>query len=257
MSAVDRNRVVFSAIRLLVSLVGLAAIAWVASVVSIFRLDSYVAKTATRVISGDRFRDDAWDLIEINAKDLAYSSIRPSSVAKLAVIQLRGAERVLPRESGQQAQSRLSEQARLVEDALRNTPGDGFLWLTLFWVSDRNGATANDKWRFLRRSYELSPNEGWIGLKRNPIVLDSFATLPDDIAENAMQELTHLVHSGLHAEAAKIIAGPGLPVNKLLLRRLRALGPVDRAALARDLSNRDGFEDVAKELGVDSAAPYR
>ena len=158
-------------------------------------------------------------------------------------------------ENSQEVQSRFQELAGLTKDALRNTPTDGFLWLTLCWVSDRSGAAINDRWRFLRSSYQMSPNEGWIGLKRNPFVLNHFATLPDDIAEDAVQELMHLVRSGLHAEVAQIIAGPGLPINKLLLRRLRALGLADRVALARSLSNSDGFEDAAKELGVESPAP--
>jgi hypothetical protein len=253
-AVVDRNW--HAGIRLLVPLFGLAAIAWAASVFPIFRLDSAVANTAARVIAGDRFRNDVWESIELKFKDVSYQSIKPSLLAKLAVIHLRGAETAPSREDSRQVQSRLLELAGLTKDALRNAPTDGFLWLTLCWINDRSGEAADDRWRFLRSSYRLSPNEGWIGLKRNPFTLGRFMTLPDDLAENAVQELTHLVRSGLHAEAAEIIAGPGLPINRLLLRRLKVLDQTDRAILAGRLSSKDGFEDVARELGVEPPASH-
>jgi len=257
MFAADRSRLIFPAIRFLVPLLGLAAIAWAASVFSTAWLGSDVAKTAARVVSGDRFRNDIWESIEFKFRDISHQAVKPSLLAKLAVIHLRGVETALSSENNLQVQSRLLELTGLTKDALRNTPTDGFLWLTLGWISERNGEAADDKWRFLRSSYRMSPNEGWIGLKRNPFALGRFTGLPDDLAEDALQELVHLVRSGLHAEAAEIIAGPGLPISKLLLRRLKVLPEVDGAALVRGLSNKDGFEDVAKELGQESRAPHR
>lgn len=257
MSAVDRNRPVFLGIRLVVPLLGLAAMAWAASVFPMARLGSDVARMATRVISGDRFRNETWESIELKFKDISYQAIKPSLLTKLAVIRLRGVETELPGLNNQQAQARLLELTGLIKDALRNAPTDGFLWLTLSWISERSGAAGDDRWRFLRSSYRMSPNEGWIGLKRNPFALGRFTTLPDDLAEDAVQELTHLVRSSLHREAAEIIAGPGLPIHELLLRRLKVLDQADRVVLAGLLSRKDGFEDVAKELDVERPAPRR
>ena len=257
MFAADRSRLIFPAIRFLVPLLGLAAIAWAASIFSTAWLGSDVAKTAARVISGDRFRNDIWESIELKFRDVSHQAVKPSFLAKLAVIHLRGAETALPRENSQQVQSRFVELTGLTKDALRNTPTDGFLWLALSWMSEPNGEAAGDKWRFLRNSYRMSPSEGWIGLKRNPFALARLAVLPDDLAEDVIQELMHLVRSGLHAEAAEIIAGPGLSINKLLLRRMKVLDQSDRVILAGRLSNKDGFEDVAKELGVEPPAPRR
>jgi len=257
MSAVDRNRPVFLGIRLVVPLLGLAAMAWAASVFPMARLGSDVARMATRVISGDRFRNETWESIELKFKDISYQAIKPSLLTKLAVIRLRGVETELPGLNNQQAQARLLELTGLIKDALRNAPTDGFLWLTLSWISERSGAAGDDRWRFLRSSYRMSPNEGWIGLKRNPFALGRFAALPDDLAEDAVQELTHLVRSSLHREAAEIIAGPGLPIHELLLRRLKVLDQADRVVLAGLLSRKDGFEDVAKELDVERPAPRR
>lgn len=251
MSAIDRNRLAFSAVRLLVPLLGLASVVWAASVFSMARLDSDVARMATRIASGDRFKSEIWKSIELKFSDVSRQSIKPSILAKLATIHLRGIENALPGESNQQVQSRLIELAGLTKDALRETPTDGFLWLVLSWISERNGEAVDDKWRFLRSSYQLSPNEGWIGIKRNPFAVSRFAALPDDLAEDAMQELMHLVRSGLHSEAAEIIAGPGSSISKLLLRRLKVLDQTDRVILAGRLANKEGFEDAAKELGIE------
>ena len=257
MFAGDRSRLIFPATRCLVPLLGLAAIAWAASVFSIAWLGSDVAKTAARVISGDRFRSDIWQSIEFKFRDISHQAVKPSLLAKLAVIHLRGVETAPSGENNQQVQSRLLELTGLTKDALRNAPTDGFLWLTLCWISERSGEATDDRWRFLRSSYRMSPNEGWIGLKRIPFALSRFPALPDDLAEDAIRELMHLVRSRLHAEAAEIIAGPGLPISKLLLGRLKALDQADRVILAGLLSSKDGFEDVAKELGVEPPASRR
>jgi hypothetical protein len=254
MSVADRNWLIFPT-RFLVSLLGLAAIAWAASVFSIDRLDTDVAKMATRIVSGDRFRNEIWESIERKFGDIPKQAVKPSFLAKLAIIHLRSVEAAAFGDN-QKVQSGLRALTGLTSDALRNTPTDGFLWLTLCWISERSGEAAEDKWRFLRSSYRNSPNEGWIGLKRNSFALGRFAALPDDLAEQAILELMHLVRSGLHAEVAEIIAGPGLSVNKLLLHRLKMLDPPDRVMLAERLSGKVGFEDVATELGVEPPAAH-
>ena len=251
------GRTVLVSIRLVVALFGLSAIAWAFSVFSIVRLDTYVVRTATSVISGNRFGKDVWDLIETKFKDVSDQSIKPSSLRGLMVIRLRDVETRLSQEPHEQVQPQLFELARLTKDALRNTPTDGFLWLTLCWISDQRGEPAGDAWRFLRSSYRMSPNEGWIGLKRSPFALSHFTTLPGDLAEDAVQELMHLVHSRLHAEAADIISGPGFPVRTLLLRRLRALDQADKVILAGLLSKKDEFEDAGKDLGIEPPATAR
>jgi hypothetical protein len=254
MFAADRSRLIFPAMRFVIPLLGLAAIAWAASVCSITWLDSDVTKIAARIVSGDRFRNDIWKSIESKFRNISHQSVKPSVLAKLAIIQLRGVETVLSAENGGQVEPRLAELTALSKAALRNTPTDGFLWLTLCWISERSGGTAADRWRLLRSSYRMSPNEGWIALKRNPFALGRFTTLPDDLAEDAVRELIHLVRSRLHAEAAEIIAGPGLSINKLLLRRLKVLDQADRVILAALLSSKNGFEDVARELGIEPPA---
>jgi hypothetical protein len=257
LAAAAPGRTALVGTRIVVALVGFSAIAWAVCVSSIVRLDSYVVKTAARVISGSSFGKDAWDSIELRFKDVSDQSIKPSSLKGLMIIHLRDVETRLAREPRQQVQPQLFELAGLTKDALRNTPTDGFLWLTLCWISEQVDESAEHRWRFLRSSYRMSPNEGWIGLKRNPFALGRFAVLPGDLAEDAVQELMHLVRSRLHSEVADIIAGPGSPARKQVMDRLRTLDQADRIILAGILSRKDGFEDAAKELDVEPPAPHR
>jgi hypothetical protein len=92
-------------------------------------------------------------------------------------------------------------------------------------------------------SYQLGPNEGWIALKRNPIALANFATLPPDLAEAGISEFVALVRSHLYSEAGDIVAGQARPIRGLLFARLWDIKEADRQAFANLLYDR-GLDDI-------------
>jgi hypothetical protein len=71
----------------------------------------------------------------------------------------------------------------------------------------RNGFRPDDV-KYLRMSYRLDPNEGWIALKRNRLAFEKFDQLSTDLAESAIGEYVALVKSGLYEQAAEILSGP-------------------------------------------------
>jgi hypothetical protein len=84
-------------------------------------------------------------------------------------------------------------------------------------------------------SYELGRYEGWIALKRNRLALAIFPSLPGDLAELAVSEFVALVRSGLYAEAADIVAGPGKMLRGALFSRLKDLSDSQRREFAKVL----------------------
>ena len=126
-----------------------------------------------------------------------------------------------------------------VDAALAHSPTDSFTWLVAFWLRRlRFEPTANDS-RLLRMSYWSGPNEAWIAVRRNPVALGVFPSLPDDLADQALSEFVRLLRSRLYTEASNILAGPGWAIREQLLSRLSQVDEVDRRGFARALRSKD------------------
>jgi hypothetical protein len=76
------------------------------------------------------------------------------------------------------------------------------------WMKNALHGFKLDHLEYLRMSYLMGPNEGWIALKRNVLALAVFERLPLDVAEMAIRELANLLSSGLIREAGGIFTGP-------------------------------------------------
>ena len=62
--------------------------------------------------------------------------------------------------------------------ALSCAPADPFAWLVLFWLDVRRHGVEAGKFSYLRLSYDLGSNEGWVALWRNQLAMKLFAALP-------------------------------------------------------------------------------
>jgi hypothetical protein len=144
----------------------------------------------------------------------------------------------------------LPEAEKAVQAALAETPTSSYMWLAEYWLKHRRGEPAGRDLQLLDMSYRTGPNEGWIAQRRNPIALSGFASLPKDLAERSLAEFTGLVRSGLYADAANILAGPGWPVREMLLRGLTQLDEGDRRRFARALEAKD-LEEVVVVPGLE------
>ena len=107
-----------------------------------------------------------------------------------------------------------------------------------------NGAKA-DYLKYLRMSYQLGPNEGWIGLKRNRVTFAASDKVPFDMAEYAINEFVGLVEMGFYEQAAEIFTGPAWRVREQLLPRLKNI----------DERHRRAFADILYTKGYDVAVP--
>lgn len=94
-------------------------------------------------------------------------------------------------------------------------------------------------------SYIVGPNEGWVAVLRNYVAISYFSELPKDMEDAAVTEFKDLVASAYYEQALETLAGPGWPVQDLLLRRLEDIPEEARRRFTR----------AANELGYDFAAP--
>ena len=105
----------------------------------------------------------------------------------------------------------------------------------LYWVEINRNGFQPDYLKYLRLSYQLGPNEGWIALKRNGYALAIFRRLPPDLAQMVIAEFANLLNSGFDDAVVKIFEGPGWSQRALLLPQLKGVAEIHREAFAKAL----------------------
>jgi hypothetical protein len=213
---------------------GATAVGWGAVTFPMFWQQAPVERIAARVVEGDPFAPEALAqrLPAIAAIEHSDHCRAPATHAA-AVIRLRMAEDVFAAADAGRIDGALNSLRDSVRLSLACSPSDPFLWLILYWVENAIDGFRQDHLAYLRMSYLLGPNEGWIALKRSPFALAVYERLPPDMAEMAANEFARLLASGFVREAATLFTGPGWRNRNALLPRLRLVPEVAREAFAR------------------------
>lgn len=229
--------------RMILALGGATAIAWVVTVFPVFRFENAIDQTAKGIIGGEAFSPDVLTAVEALSETNRSVMRRSSELSKAAVLRLRHAEDEIRSGEPKRAEQEYKSAGRMVHDALRNAPSDPFLWLVLFSLDSNRNGVRPDNLRFLRTSYELGPNEGWIATRRSGIAFAHFAVLPNDLAEKAISDFVGLVRWGMVDQAADIASGPAQALRSILFPRLKGLTDERRRAFAAVIYRRE-LDDV-------------
>lgn len=223
--------------------VGICVIAWSFSVFPVFRLQAPLSDAEQRILSAENFNGAQLDAIRWQLTKSQERQFSPSGSISNAVIRLRLLEREL-QQAGRIETPDLPDTEKAVLAALAISPTNSYMWLAEYWLRHRRGEPASDELQLLDMSYRTGPNEAWIAQRRNPIALSAFASLPKELAERPVSEFAGMVRSGLQADAANILAGPGWPAREVLVHGLAKLDESDRRRFARALEAKDLEEDV-------------
>jgi hypothetical protein len=173
---------------------------------------------------------------------LQAAAARPpqaSTLSNAAVIRLLMLEDEWKAGNGQPSATDFVELQAVVSAALTQSPTNSFMWLVDLWLKRLRSEDRDNDLNLLRMSYWSGPNEAWIAVKRNPLALSVFSSLPNELAEQAVSEFAGLVNARLYAQAADILAGPGWAIRERLLSRLVQVDEDNRRAFARTLAVKD------------------
>jgi hypothetical protein len=250
--AKDRGILVSSALsklylfiaRLLLVIFGCAAVAWGMYALPVFARQVPIERVATHVLAGDQFKSGVLTALlpQVEAAERA-EPCSPAAMHSAAIIRTRIAEQAIV--DGDDIDTQLSALRGSIRRSLACSPADSFLWVVLYWVEINRNGFQPDYLKYLRLSYLLGPNEGWIALKRNGYALAIFHQLPPDIADMALAEFPRLLDSGFYAETVAIFTGPGWRERDILLPRLRDVAERHRQA----------FDRALYKLGYDVTVP--
>ena len=233
MATRNKLQAAFFGTRILAITTGCLGVLWGLYVLPIYRSESGVERTANKIIQGQRFGVNAlaeqWPYLE----KVEYAvPCRFAAVRAAAIIRMRLLEETA--DAVRLAESKSDSVRRAILRALSCSPADSFLWLALYAISNNQAESVNAV-TFLRLSYKLGPNEGWISVRRNPITLSMYEELPADMAQMAVDEFARLVESGFYDEAFYILINPAWRVREVLLKKLKDVPRAHRAALAKRL----------------------
>jgi hypothetical protein len=239
--------------RIFVVVVGCVAIWWGVVEFPVFWQESSAERIADRIIAGAPYKADilARQLPVPNGVDRS-AFCRPATVRSAAIIRLRSVEATVSENDRNHTGEQLKVLGNVIRSSLACSPADPFLWIVLFWMENVQNGTDPTHLKYLRLSYQLGPNEGWIAIKRNPIVLGYLASLPPDLAEAGISEFVALVRSHFYSEAADILARSAWPIRDLLFARLKEVRETDRQTFAKLLHDR-GLDNTP----VPGTAPTR
>jgi hypothetical protein len=210
----------------------------------VYARQASIERVATHVIGGDPFRPEVLAAImpQVEVAEQA-EQCRPAAMRSAAIIRTRFAEQAIT--DGEDIDARLSALGNSIRLSLACSPSDPFLWAVFYWVECTERGFRPNYLEYLRLSYHLGPNEGWIGLRRNGLAFAVFGRLPPDIAEMAIKEFVGLLDSGFFDQTIAIITGPGWRERDILLPRLKTV----------TLRNREVFAKMLYRLGYDAVVP--
>jgi hypothetical protein len=243
-----------SAARTLLAILGCAAVAWGMCALPSFARQLPIERVATHVLDGVPFKSDvlAAMMPQVDAAERS-EPCSPAVMHSAAVIRTRMAEQAVV--DGEDIDTQLNALRDSIRRSLACSPADPFLWVVLYWVEiNRNGFQPRYL-EYLRLSYKLGPNEGWIALKRNGYALAIFDRLPPDMKQMVVAEFANLLNSGFVVLTVEIIEGPGWSHRALLLSHLTDVTARYRDEFARELY-KDGYDVTVPGIAPRDPRPW-
>ncbi len=241
--------------RSFIIVLGCIAIWWGVVGFRFFLQESASERIASQIIAGDPFKAETLALqLPVINRIGASVYCDPVALRSATIIQLRTVEVAISANDSKRSDEQMRSLGRMIRHSLSCGPADPFLWLVLYWVENTENGFNTDHLKYLRMSYRLGPNEGWIGLKRNRITFAALPNLPTDLAEYASKEFTGLVEMGSYEQAAEILTGPAWPLRQQLLSRLRNIEKRHRVIFA-DILDKKGYDVAIPGVETPSSRP--
>jgi hypothetical protein len=203
---------------------GLVGIWWGLATYNAFSQNFPVERVARGIIADEPFKFEslAQQLPAVESIEAA-SYCRPAALRSAAIIRIRIMEAVDHIDSHTRDAEQRSSVANFIRRSLSCSPADPFLWFVLYGLEFERYGFRSDDLKYLEMSYRLGPNEGWIEVKRNRLLLSELKQLPPDLGEQAIRTFLSLVDSAFTEQAAATYAGLSADTRDSLAPRLKEI----------------------------------
>ncbi len=254
----DRRRTSNYLTRIAVSILAIAAIAWGGFMLPLFWRQAPARYVAAKFLQGQTFKT-RWLLDEAQQVEAAatYPVCNPAVLRNLVVIRLAILNEAVAERDRTLMEGATGPLNEAAKQELTCLPADPLAWLTLFWLDAGKHGLRPQNENYLRLSYALGPNEGWIALWRNRLAFQLFDQLPADLADDASDEFIKLVNTGqLYWETAAIFESATPAAQSRIVEHLKTASAISREAFARVLYGK-GLDVTIPGVEWGEARPWR
>ncbi len=232
-------------VRTFLCLLGIGAVAWGGFFLPRFWHQAPLDRVALELLRGEVFKRQALleEAPEVDAVEKS-SFCDPTELHNAVVVRLAILNEAITAKDHELIEAGYGPLNDSARRALACGPADPFTWLTLFWLDVARHGFQPDDADYLRLSYALGPNEGWIALWRNQLAIALFERLPIDLSNDAIEEFIKLLNTGgLYSQTVAIFASAAPAVQSRIAASLKFAQPLPRQIFARSL--------YEKGLGID------
>jgi hypothetical protein len=115
------------------------------------------------------------------------------------------------------------------------SPRESFVWLVLFGLHAGRGQVDENSFDLLKMSYETSPYEAWIAVRRVTAAVPIILSAPETLRERILAEFQYLVQKRFIEMPVRAYLNSPPAVRSLLQARIDQLGAKDKEAFAAAL----------------------
>jgi hypothetical protein len=104
-------------------------------------------------------------------------------------------------------------------------PRESFVWLVAFNLEVLHGRLNPQSFDLLAMSYETSPNEAWIAIRRIIVAMPLVLVAPEPVRQKILFDFRQLIRNGFVDDAAHSYATASGPIRSLLQTQIEQLDP--------------------------------
>ena len=185
-----------------------------------------------RVLQYERFSTAAAKRVVDSAAAQHLGGCENHAQRALLLLEIPLAEAALRSVAAQEFDRRLRSIQVRSEQVLACVPRDSLAWLLLFGIETMHGRIDNHAFELLATSYETSPNEAWVGLRRVTVATPVLLSAPEAIREKILDEFKNLVDRRYEDIPARAYLAAPAAARKLLQSRIEELDSGRQEAFA-------------------------
>ena len=156
----------------------------------------------------------------------------------LMLLEIPLADAALRSGAVQEFDQRINSLEARAKRTLGCAPRDSLVWLLLFALENEHGLLDEHAFHLLAMSYDTSPNEAWIAVRRIVVAIPVVRFAPDPIQQKILTEFQNLIRRGFFEMPARSYLNASAPTRALLQSQVEELDPGRQKA----------FSDILQKL---------
>jgi hypothetical protein len=122
-------------------------------------------------------------------------------------------------------------------EVLKCAPRDALVWLVAFALQIEHGILDERTFDLLAMSFETSPDEAWIGIRRIVVATPVIQSAPEPIQRRILAEFQNLIRHGFIEQPARAYLNATQPTRSLLQTQIDGLKPREQRAFSDALES--------------------